>query len=116
MENITLVRADAERLPFPDGQFHGVSCIGAMQLFRDIDATLVEIKRVMKERGTLAVMTYVKEGVWKEEEHQEYLEKLDIHFFEVKEIEKLLEQNGFGKFQYRINGSMIMFSCTANKE
>lgn len=116
LENITLARADAEKLPFPDDQFHGVSCIGAMQLFRNIDLTLAEIKRVLKERGTLAVMTYVKEGVWKEKEHQEYLEKLDIHFFEVDEIEKLLQKKGFENFQFRINGSMIMFSCTANQK
>jgi ubiquinone/menaquinone biosynthesis C-methylase UbiE len=49
-----------------------------MQLFSDIDATLAEIRRVIKDFGTLAVMTYVKEGVWKEQEHQEYLKKWDI--------------------------------------
>lgn len=115
LDNITLVRADANELPFPESQFHGVSCMGAMQLFRDIDQTLAEIKRVMKDCGTLAVMTYVKEGVWKDEEHQRYLEELDIHFFEVKEIENLLKQNGFENFLYRINGSMIMFSCTSSR-
>ena len=115
LENITMVRADADSLPFKDSQFHGVSCMGAMQLFRNIDETLAEIKRVIKDCGTLAAMTYIKEGVWKDVEHQRYLEKLDIHFFEVKEIENLLKQNGFEKFLYRINGSMIMFSCTANK-
>jgi hypothetical protein len=65
-----------------------------MQLFSDIDGILIEIKRVMKDSSTLAVMTYVKDGVWKEKEHQEYLEKLDIHFFEVEEIEKILKLNG----------------------
>lgn len=116
LKNVTLARADALKLPFSDGQFHGVSCIGAMQLFSDIDATLAEIRRVIKDCGTLAVMTYVKEGVWREQEHQKYLEKLDIHFFEVEEIENFLKQNGFRNFRYRINGSMIMFSCTANPE
>jgi len=115
LENITMARADADSLPFKDSEFHGVSCIGAMQLFSDIDVTLAEIKRVIKDCGTLAAMTYIKEGIWKDLEHQKYLEKLDIHFFEVKEIENLLKQNGFEKFLYRINGSMIMFSCTANK-
>jgi len=114
--NITLARADAYRLPFSENQFHGVSCIGAMQLFKDMDVILAEIKRVMKDCGTLAVMTYVKEGVWKGEEHQNYLEKLDIHYFEVNEIENLLKQCGFENFLYKINGSMIMFSCTANKK
>ncbi len=116
LDNVTLARADAKMLPFHDGQFHGVSCIGAMQLFGDIGATLAEIRRVIKDFGTFAVMTYVKEGVWKEQEGQEYLENLDIHFFEVGEIENLLKQNGFENFLYRINGSMIMFSCTANQE
>jgi ubiquinone/menaquinone biosynthesis C-methylase UbiE len=86
LENVTLARADAFKLPFSDGQFNGVSCIGAMQLFSDIGATLAEIRRVIKDCGTLAVMTYVKEGVWKEPEHQEYLEKLDIHFFEWRRL------------------------------
>lgn len=116
LENITMVRADVDRLPFHENQFHGVSCVGAMQLFSDIGVTLAEIKRVMKDCGTLAVLTYVKEGIWKDEKHQNYLEKLDIHYFEVKEIENLLKLNGFENFLYRINGSMIMFSCTANKK
>jgi ubiquinone/menaquinone biosynthesis C-methylase UbiE len=116
LDNITLVRADAEKLPFSNNQFHGVSCIGALQLFKNIDQTLAEIKRVMKDCGILAVMTYVKRGVWRDEKHQEYLEKLDIHFFEVNEIENLLKKNGFENFHYKINGSMIMFSCTANKK
>jgi ubiquinone/menaquinone biosynthesis C-methylase UbiE len=116
LENVTFARADAYKLPFSEDQFNGVSCIGAMQLFSDTDEIVTEIKRVMKDSATLVVMTYVKEGVWKEKEHQEYLEKVDIHFFEVEEIEKLLEQNGFENFLYKIDGSMIMFSCTANKE
>ena len=40
----------------------------------------------MKDSSTLAVMTYVKEGVWKEKEHQEYLEKLDIHSLKWKRL------------------------------
>ncbi|UTB31957.1 MAG: hypothetical protein NKF70_10690 [Methanobacterium sp. ERen5] len=39
-----------------------------MQLFSDNDAILAEIRRVINDRGTLAVMTYVKDGVWKEQE------------------------------------------------
>jgi hypothetical protein len=64
-----------------------------MQLFSNIGATLVEIRRLIKDCGTLVVMTYVEEGVWKELEHQKYLGKLDIHFFEVEEIENFLKQN-----------------------
>lgn len=97
LEKITLERADTYRLPFFENQFHGVSCIGAMQLFSDVDVILAEIKRVIKDYCKLVVMTHVKEGVWKGEEHQNYLEKLDIYYFEVNEIKNLLKQMDYWK-------------------
>lgn len=116
LDNITISRADVDKLPFKNNQFNGVSCVGAMQLFNDINNAIKEMNRVIKDGGRLAVLTYVKEGAWKDKAHQEYLENLDIHFFEVKEIQKHLKNNGFKDYSYKINGSMIMFSCTADKK
>lgn len=114
LNNITLARADVYGLPFPNSMFHGVSCIGAMQLFTDLDHALAEINRVIMDGGSMAAVTYINRGKWEDNDRQNYLKKLDIHFFDIDEIEDHLEKNRFKNFKYTINSSMIFFSCTAD--
>jgi ubiquinone/menaquinone biosynthesis C-methylase UbiE len=57
------VQADAEALPFADGQFDVVmSCIGAM-FAPQHDATATELARVCRPGGTIAMLNWTPEGV-----------------------------------------------------
>ena len=57
------VQADAEALPFADGEFDVVvSCIGAM-FAPHHDATAAELLRVCRPGGTIAMLNWTPEGV-----------------------------------------------------
>jgi len=51
------VAASAMALPFPDGAFGAASCFGALHLFPNPGAALVELGRVLAPGGTLTVLT-----------------------------------------------------------
>lgn len=58
--------ANAESLPFPDGTFHSVSCIGSLERMLDREKALKEQMRVLKSDGQLCIMVRNSEHVlWK---------------------------------------------------
>jgi ubiquinone/menaquinone biosynthesis C-methylase UbiE len=52
---IALCQAAADELPWPDGTFDGVCATNSVQLWRPLDASLAEVRRVLRPGGRLAV-------------------------------------------------------------
>jgi ubiquinone/menaquinone biosynthesis C-methylase UbiE len=118
IENICFARSRAERLPFPDAMFDGVTCSGALHLFQDTAEALNEMARVLKRGARLAVMTFVKQDLSTFKMSFERLgagnpfveETLEaLHFFDVEELDTYLSQTGFKGFAYTIYGPFILF-------
>jgi len=116
--NIRFARGMAERLPFPDDLFDGVTCSGALHTFQDTVEALSEMARVMKRGARLAVMTLVNgdlstfkmilERVGASNIFDE--ESLEaIHIFDAEELGNYLSQAGFKGFTYTIYGVSIVF-------
>jgi SAM-dependent methyltransferase len=109
--NITFARAKVEKLPFKDNFFDGVSCCGAMQLFTDLNISLIEINRVLKRRSIFTGFTYIKNKCSGDDHLRNFIETRNIHFFEVEELEYYFKENGFIDFEYEFLGSIILFSA-----
>ncbi len=62
LDNLTFVRADALRLPFPDNAFDVVNCCGALHLFDDVDAVLAEMQRVLRPGGRMTAAVFRQRG------------------------------------------------------
>lgn len=56
--NVDLLRGDAERLPFPDGAFDVVLCIGVLHHTPGTAAGIEEIRRILRPGGRAVVMLY----------------------------------------------------------
>ncbi|RAG87238.1 SAM-dependent methyltransferase [Streptacidiphilus pinicola] len=52
---IELRRATADRLPWPDDTFDGVCATNSVQLWQPLDASLSEVRRVLRPGGRLAL-------------------------------------------------------------
>ena len=52
---IELRQATAEHLPWPDGTFDGICATNSVQLWEPLDASLAEVRRVLRPGGRLAV-------------------------------------------------------------
>ena len=55
VHNIVASRGDAERLPYPDGQFDAAYLIGVLGEIPDQTAALRELRRVLKPEGRLVI-------------------------------------------------------------
>ncbi|MEY9871959.1 SAM-dependent methyltransferase [Streptacidiphilus sp. MAP12-33] len=52
---VELRQATAEALPWPDGTFDGVCATNSVQLWQPLDASLAEVRRVLRPGGRLAL-------------------------------------------------------------
>ena len=116
--NIRFARSMAERLPFPDDLFDGVTCSGALHTFQDTVEALSEMARVMKRGARLAVLTFVKQGISTLEVIFERMEASSLfsegesealRLFDVEELERYLSQAGFKGFAYDMYEPSILF-------
>jgi ubiquinone/menaquinone biosynthesis C-methylase UbiE len=55
---LTLMQADAEKLPFADESFDAVVSFGVLHHTPDTDGSVQEVRRVLKPGGTATVMLY----------------------------------------------------------
>jgi ubiquinone/menaquinone biosynthesis C-methylase UbiE len=62
-DNIELVKASAESLPLPAGEFDGVTSCIAFHHFPDPEGALTEIVRVLRPGGRLFICDMCGEGV-----------------------------------------------------
>ena len=58
LENIEFQMADAESLPFADGEFDRVTCRFGVMFFPDIPKAMAEIRRVLKPGGRVCVAVF----------------------------------------------------------
>jgi SAM-dependent methyltransferase len=59
----TIMQADAERLPFPDGSFDMVWSWGVIHHSRSFETCLAQISRVLRPHGRLFLMVYYKSSL-----------------------------------------------------
>ena len=65
-ERIQLVEGSAERLPFPDRAFDGLTFTYLLRYVEDPAATLVELARVVRPGGVIAGLEFgLPRGVWR---------------------------------------------------
>jgi demethylmenaquinone methyltransferase/2-methoxy-6-polyprenyl-1,4-benzoquinol methylase len=65
-DRIRLVEADAQRLPFEDASFDGLTFTYLLRYVGDPAATLCELARVLRPGSTMAMLEFgLPEGVWR---------------------------------------------------
>src|SRR5207302_8452882 len=65
-ERIRLVEGDAQRLPFDDGSFDGLTFTYLLRYVENPGATLAELARTVRPGGTIAMLEFtVPRGLWR---------------------------------------------------
>ncbi|MCS7131975.1 MAG: class I SAM-dependent methyltransferase, partial [Hadesarchaea archaeon] len=112
LENITFVKGDAERLPFKDQTFDGVTCQASFNLFPQPEVALAEMWRVMK-RGSKLAMSVVCLPPRPNPLMRAFLyigEKIghQARFFSGDEILEMLEKRGFEGIDSEWHGAAML--------
>jgi ubiquinone/menaquinone biosynthesis C-methylase UbiE len=61
--NVTFCNASASALPFPDHQFDVVVSASALHYFQEPDASLAEMRRVVKPGGSVVILDWCKDYI-----------------------------------------------------
>ena len=85
--NLSLVRADADNLPFKEAQFNNVFAFTILQNMPKPSETLIEIKRVTKPNGKVVVTALKK--VFSRQVFRELLHKTGLFLDSFEDTEKL---------------------------
>lgn len=84
----------AESLPFPDGSFDHVVCLGALLYFDNPGLALAEARRVLKPDGKLLLRTVNKNNLYTLRTGRR-LDPASRQLYSMDELKKLLQENGF---------------------
>jgi len=100
-----LAGVHAERLPFEDGSFDAVACLGALLYFDDPVVAFREIRRVLRPRGDLVVRTVNRRNLYTRV-HRRAIDPASKQLYTMEELVHLLESHGFAagtRFSYAAN-------------
>ncbi len=122
-QKITLLIADSEKLPFPPSSFDTVICSFGIRNFKNLEAGIKEMHRVLKENGIVAILEFstpknllIKYGylfyfkhilpflgkiISKSEKAYSYLPNTVMSFPQGDEFINLLQKNGFAIKTYK---------------
>jgi len=93
---ISLVRADVEKLPFIDAAFAGVASGGSLNEFRHTDIALREVQRTLARTGRGAFMVQMAAKVQPGKLINRFLAlSSGLHFFGLEPLNHFYEQAGF---------------------
>ena len=123
-DRVRFVEGDALRLPFPSDSFDAVTIAFGLRNLEDYHQGLMEIFRVLREGGTLAILEFSlprfpvfrqvylfyfshllpRLGGWISSEGKaySYLSRSVQEFLEPRALERVLEQAGFTEICYRL--------------
>ena len=59
-QKITMLKGDAENLPFPDNKFDGVTVAFGVRNFENLEKGLAELRRVVKENRSVYILEFSK--------------------------------------------------------
>ncbi|WP_284643556.1 class I SAM-dependent methyltransferase [Paenibacillus silviterrae] len=91
---------DLTALPFEQGKFDVVMCIGVIQLIEEYRKVLDELSRVTKPGGTLLIQTLHKGSVQRKLLRLfEKTKKFD-RMYAMNELKQVFEQNGFENIEF----------------
>lgn len=103
-QGIRVLDGVAENLPFGDAEFDFVLMVTVICFVDDIDLSIKEAARILKPGGHLLVGFVDRKSpvgrIYLKHKEQSAFYK-DADFFSVPEIQKAMEKQGFGDFQFR---------------
>jgi ubiquinone/menaquinone biosynthesis C-methylase UbiE len=104
--DIDFIRGEAPALPFQDASLGAVLQVGSFHLIADLDATLREVKRVLKPKGT-----YVGSGFVLPAFTRHAYSTMGFHARTEAELKRACEQAGLARFERVRTPPMLIFKA-----
>jgi ubiquinone/menaquinone biosynthesis C-methylase UbiE len=107
--NTTFVRAAAQELPFEDGFFDGIYCLGAMYLYQDRASVLSEVRRVLKPGARFVSVDFSEPGTgFRGQAIRRAMKLMNVNFTHGPKLYEEFQNQGFRSILVREIGPLIV--------
>jgi ubiquinone/menaquinone biosynthesis C-methylase UbiE len=117
LENVLLIRADAQRMPLADASFYKVNCSGGFHQIPDLPQALREIARVSAENAVLTASTFAEapEDPFKLTKRWVY-RWFALHFVPLVWLGERLSALGFSGYEWKLTGGRFAYLSARKKK
>lgn len=114
LDRVTLIRANAQRLPVEDASVDAVSACAGLHLFPDPDGAIAEMRRVLRPGGRVAGLVFVKQTETIPKLVQAAVRRISgMIAFDFDELGRRFEARGFTDWQWHRAGIIGYFQARA---
>lgn len=105
VDNVLLIRGDAQRLPIADRSLRKVNCSGGFHQLPDLPQAVHEIARVGEAGVALTASFFAQQPDDPYSQVKRWLEqRSDLHFVSMDQLRMHLESVGFGEYHWDLPG------------
>ncbi|WP_123053341.1 class I SAM-dependent methyltransferase [Clostridium sp. JN-1] len=101
-EQVNIINASVEKLPFEDSKFDIVTAVETIYFWPNLVKNLKEIKRVLKDKGKLVIINEIYKDQNFEERNNNYVKNCNMKIYTPNELKKLLEMAGYQDIQMEL--------------
>jgi ubiquinone/menaquinone biosynthesis C-methylase UbiE len=111
LDNVLLIRGDAQQLPFADGVFHKVNCSGGFHQFPDLTRALSEIARVSATGAVLTTSTFAERPDDPHVRLKHWLKRrFELHFVPLVWLGEQLTDMGYTGYEWSLPGGWFGYA------
>lgn len=111
LDNVLLIRGDAQQLPFADGVFHKVNCSGGFHQFPDLTRALGEIARISATGAVLTTSTFAERPDDPHVRLKHWLKRrFELHFVPLVWLGKQLTDMGYTGYEWSLPGGWFGYA------
>jgi ubiquinone/menaquinone biosynthesis C-methylase UbiE len=117
LDNVLLVRADAQRLPFADRSLRQVNCSGGFHQFPDLPLALSEIARVSEHGAVLTACMFAEDPSDPFRGPKQWAKRwFDLHFVPLEWLGSELESLGYVDYRWSLPGGWFGYTSARKKD
>jgi ubiquinone/menaquinone biosynthesis C-methylase UbiE len=117
LDNVLLIHADAQALPFADGTFTKINCSGGFHQIPDLPQALREAARVSAAGAVLTASTFAERPADPHTKIKGWLHRhLDLHFVPTEWLDEQLTRSGYGAHGWSLPGGWFGYTSAQRKE
>jgi ubiquinone/menaquinone biosynthesis C-methylase UbiE len=95
IDNVEFRPGNSEAIPYPDDTFSSILCTSSFHHYQNPVRALCEMKRVMKNSGTLVILDSARDiswAIWLQDRWRRYLERSHIRYYTTTEMKALVAE------------------------
>jgi len=116
LDNVLLIQADAQKLPFADSTLAKINCSGGFHQIPDLPRALREAARVSTVGAVLTASTFAERPADPHAKIKDWIHRrLDLHFVPTEWLDEQLDRAGYGAHGWSLRGGWFGYTSAQRR-